>query len=112
MVSWCEPNLIYDISDRHDARKLFPMAGMQELFTRPWWSRVWVLQELVVSRKAEFACGKERLAREHCAAAFGAFMAYREVLFTAQVRRNIKLTAYEERVASVAFVPRPKQMLG
>lgn len=30
-----------------------------ELFERPWWTRIWVIQEVAVSKKASFLCGSD-----------------------------------------------------
>jgi hypothetical protein len=35
--------------------------AMRELFFRPWWYRVWVYQEIAVSRNAFFVCGRDML---------------------------------------------------
>ena len=45
-------------------------------------------------------------------AAVQAFSVYRETLLQVKVKRNIKLTGYEERVAMANFLPRPLNMLG
>jgi hypothetical protein len=34
-------------------------VAFQNLFRRPWFSRLWVIQEMVLSRRAILACGKE-----------------------------------------------------
>ncbi|KAH8678852.1 heterokaryon incompatibility protein-domain-containing protein [Tricladium varicosporioides] len=35
----------------------FPIDKIAGLFSRAWWGRIWVLQEVVVARKVAFACG-------------------------------------------------------
>src|SRR5205814_216764 len=38
------------------------------LFQRPWFSRVWVVQEVAVSREVVFACGEKRVPFTYLAA--------------------------------------------
>lgn len=35
--------------------------ALREFFSRPWWSRVWVVQEVVVSRHAKILCGTREM---------------------------------------------------
>jgi hypothetical protein len=42
------------------------LESMVEFFTRPWWSRVWIVQELSVSQKAICVWGKRSLPWEFC----------------------------------------------
>jgi hypothetical protein len=39
------------------AQGLLPDAGMHLLLTRPWWGRIWVLQEITLPENTEFVCG-------------------------------------------------------
>src|ERR1700712_631419 len=36
-------------------------VGIQELFSRPWWIRVWIVQEAAVAKVAWIACGTDAL---------------------------------------------------
>ena len=36
-------------------------AAVNELFLRPWWTRVWTLQELILSPRVTFYCGSKSL---------------------------------------------------
>jgi hypothetical protein len=42
-----------------------PWKAIRDLFCRAWWNRVWVYQEVVVSRKAMFICGADILDCDH-----------------------------------------------
>jgi hypothetical protein len=57
--------------------------GMQGLFWRPWWSRVWVLQELALAPAAKFFCG-------------GAIMEFDDIrtllLYTRSTKIRVKLS--------------------
>jgi hypothetical protein len=37
------------------------LPAVMEILTHPWWSRVWVRQELAVARRADFMCGAATL---------------------------------------------------
>jgi Heterokaryon incompatibility protein (HET) len=39
-------------------------AALEKLFTRPWWTRVWTLQEFILSKEAVFYCGTKTLSRK------------------------------------------------
>jgi hypothetical protein len=43
----------------------FPAAQYKAFCSRPWWSRVWVIQELSIARKPVFICGSKRISFEH-----------------------------------------------
>jgi heterokaryon incompatibility protein (HET) len=38
--------------------------AVQELFARPWWTRVWTLQEFILSKEVVFYCGDKHLSRK------------------------------------------------
>jgi hypothetical protein len=35
--------------------------GIQELFSRPWWTRIWIVQEAAVAKVAWIACGADAI---------------------------------------------------
>jgi hypothetical protein len=37
------------------------VLGVAQLFRRPWWSRVWIIQEVTISMRATIYCGPETL---------------------------------------------------
>ena len=47
------------IDDNHDTLRHAPMPAILELARRPWFSRVWVLQEFVVNRHCAFLSGSK-----------------------------------------------------
>ena len=56
--------LVEDMLDRSllqikDSLRL--LTGVRDLLSRPYWSRVWILQEIVVSRNVEVYCGKLKI---------------------------------------------------
>ncbi|CZS99529.1 uncharacterized protein RAG0_07897 [Rhynchosporium agropyri] len=62
-------SLFHYISGWHGHGNLLPLAGIERFFTRPWWGQVWVLQEITLSKDAEFFCGSHRITRRRCSAA-------------------------------------------
>ncbi|KAF2085296.1 HET-domain-containing protein, partial [Saccharata proteae CBS 121410] len=40
------------------------IVAVREFFKRPYWSRVWVVQELAHAKAVEFVCGKENVSEE------------------------------------------------
>lgn len=37
------------------------LSALSQLFQRPWWFRIWVVQEVVVSKNLAFFCGKRQI---------------------------------------------------
>jgi hypothetical protein len=113
--------LLHSIDGLHSRDKLLPMAGLTRLFGRPWWGRVWVLQEIALPQHAEFVCGTRIISRRWFSAAYNAyyalweFLALRrqqgqtltdyqwEVLFTVSHRSKLMLSAW--RIYTLANFP-------
>ena len=104
-------SLFYAISGWHDCDNLLPIAGMKRFFTRPWWGRIWILQEITFPENAEFLCGSKRITRRRCSAALGAYCALRSVLTTTFTNRSRSLTSYQLEIISDLFQHRPTVML-
>jgi hypothetical protein len=114
-------NLLHSIDGLHSRDKLLPMAGLKRLLHRPWWGRVWVLQEIALPQHAEFVCGTRIISRRWFSAAYNAydalweFLALRrqqgqtltdyqcEVLFTVSHRSKLMLSA--RRIYTLADFP-------
>lgn len=41
-----------------------PIQAYQKFLSRPWWYRVWVIQEVSVAKEAIFVCGSKRVRSE------------------------------------------------
>jgi hypothetical protein len=54
----------------------FPAKALHSFTDRPWWLRVWVVQELSVAREFNFACGEKRISYHHLQAALFFFVLY------------------------------------
>jgi hypothetical protein len=74
------PNLKAEFFQNHPARGCFHDIQDHEAFalflSRPWWSRVWVVQEVVVAQDVVVVWGAEALNWEVCAAAVHAAVHY------------------------------------
>ncbi|KAM5359271.1 hypothetical protein ACJZ2D_014619 [Fusarium nematophilum] len=53
--------LLRNIHDGQEDNSDQPKSLIQNLFQRPWFSRVWVLQEISLARQAVFVCGEEEV---------------------------------------------------
>lgn len=54
-------------------------AALEKLLLRPWWTRVWTLQEYLVPRKFVFYCGSERIDRDRFIQAMSAMSQCRRI---------------------------------
>ncbi|KAF2247117.1 HET-domain-containing protein [Trematosphaeria pertusa] len=104
-------SLFYSISGWHDQHNLLPLDGIKRLFTRKWWERVWVLQEIALPEDAEFLCGAKRIERRRCTAALNAFTACQAVLASKFTNDPQALTPYQVRIGGVFFQHRATVML-
>ncbi|KAI1187960.1 HET-domain-containing protein [Nemania serpens] len=59
---------------------LFPLRDMKSALRRPWFGRIWVLQEIAVSRKATFIYGTERIDLTRFRAAINALHCFQEAV--------------------------------
>jgi hypothetical protein len=100
-------NLYYSISGYHGTGHL-PIRGMEALFTRPWWSRIWVLQEIGLGCKSQLICGTRKISRRRCAAVLNAFLALRWVIWE---RPGTPQTWYTQSIARTMFEHRPSILL-
>jgi hypothetical protein len=87
-------SLLHSISGCRSKDELLPLTGLKYLFRRPWWGRVWVLQEITVPEHAHFACGTKRISCRKFRAAYNAYYA----LWTTLARMHTQgqpLTLYQ-----------------
>jgi hypothetical protein len=103
--------IFYSISGWHGEDNLLPLAGMKRVFTRPWWGRMWVLQEITLPDNAEFFCGSKRITRRRCTAAFHAYCALRLVLMNISTNKRRSLSLYQLQILKDLFQHRPTVML-
>ncbi|KAI0427763.1 HET-domain-containing protein [Xylaria sp. FL1042] len=61
--------------------KIFPIPEMKKLLERPWFGRIWVLQEIALSQEAIFICGNMKINRTRLAAAMSAYQCFSRALW-------------------------------
>ena len=93
-------SLLQSLSGWKSQNQVRLAAALYQLLRRPWWGRVWVLQEITLPRHAYFACGTKRISRRKFRAAFNAYYALCNVLGSKTQRRQA-LTSYEAQAISV-----------
>jgi hypothetical protein len=103
--------LYYSVNGTDDGGQLFPVDGMNDLFTRSWWGRIWVLQEITLAKKAQFICGTKKVSRRRCTAALNAFCALRAVISEKGIKNGIERTRYPKSFTERIFDHRPTVML-
>ncbi|KAJ2993565.1 hypothetical protein NUW58_g1804 [Xylaria curta] len=79
-------NLFHKISPWNNKGKNFPIREMKHVLERPWFTRVWVLQEIALSKRAVFVCGTERIDRTRLCAAMNASVCLRQCMLKALLR--------------------------
>ncbi len=85
---------------------LFTIQGMSSFLARPWWSRVWVIQEIKVAKRVIFLCGGQYIDKGALSAFLGSFYELRRRSFT---RPN--LADDQGRVQLAGKDPRPRLLL-
>ena len=104
IINRCELNkLFYSISGWHQQDNLIPVAGMQSLFKRPFWGRIWVLQETTLPLNAHFICGTRKISRRRCSAAINAYAALWLILINCLQNDPLSFTQYHLAITATLF---------
>lgn len=103
-------DLFYSISGWSTATEVLPIAGLKSLFTRPWWGRIWVLQEVTISDSTEILCGTKRIIRRRCSAAINAYAALWRTFISTPIM-STRLMHYKSKLILSSFQHRPIIML-
>lgn len=53
--------ILSQVTNKHGTQAALPTGAIYHLLQRPWWQRVWVVQELGAARKAIFMCGSRSI---------------------------------------------------
>ncbi|KAJ6192932.1 heterokaryon incompatibility protein-domain-containing protein, partial [Bipolaris maydis] len=104
-------SLLDSVSGRNSQSNLLPITELKNFFTRSWWTRIWVLQEVALSRDTHFICGAQRLSTTRCNAFIHMYAALWKINATAfQIdQTNTKLYHFE--IMKHLFHHRPTIML-
>lgn len=103
-------NLYSSMENSYDAVHGPLIDGIQEFFTRPWWGRVWVLQEIALSNEVEIFCGAKQISRRRCSAFINAHYAFRNANLQRFYDGQLP-TKLQTRIFLAAFHHRPLIML-
>ena len=103
--------LFYSISGWHQQDNLIPLAGMRRLFERPFWGRIWILQEIALPDNAQFVCGTRRISRRRCSAAINAYTALWMLLMRKFQSDPTSFTQYHRAITTNMFHHRPNVLL-
>jgi hypothetical protein len=98
-------------SGRSSQSNLLPVTELKDFFTRSWWTRMWVLQEITLSRDTHFICGAQRLSRTRCNAFIHMYAALWTTLVTAFQRDQASLNQYQLGIIKELFHHRPTILL-
>jgi hypothetical protein len=90
---------------------LLPITELKDFFTRLWWTRMWVLQEITLSRDTHFICGAQRLSRTRCDAFIHMYAALWGIMATAFQRDQTSLNQYQRGILMRLFHHRPTILL-
>ncbi|USP72802.1 putative heterokaryon incompatibility protein 6, OR allele-like [Curvularia clavata] len=90
---------------------LLPIAELKDFFTRSWWTRMWVLQEVTLSRDTHFICGTQRLSKNRCEAFIYMYAALWKILGISFQRDQKSLNQYQRRIIMHLFHHRPTILL-
>lgn len=61
--------ILSKVTFNDDPRATLPSPPIISLLRRPWWQRIWVVQELAVAEKAVFMCGEKSIDADHMSTA-------------------------------------------
>jgi len=69
--------LVWIATNRYDRLQALPVEAWFHMLNLDWWRRVWVVQEIALSRNAVFVWGHFRISRVHLALALSKLFIYR-----------------------------------
>ena len=104
-------SLFHSISGWHDQRNLLPVADMKKFLTRPWWGRIWVLQEVTVTKNVDFLCGVKSITQTRLSAAINAYSAFWHTLMSKSITDHSSLTRYQLEIIINGSHYRPNLMI-
>ncbi|PMD19512.1 HET-domain-containing protein [Hyaloscypha hepaticicola] len=97
----------------------FPMESLRSFVNKPYWTRVWIVQELSLAQDVIFACGNKRISYNHLRHALIFYAHYHRVSFKDFRDRNSlqaivldpeKLQTFRNFVSAPIFSPADKML--
>lgn len=83
------------LAGRVKEKRTFPPDATNAFINRPWWTRIWVIQEACVATTLVFVCGVKRLQGKHCFLALEALAGYWQKIEKSTLRGPHIATPYE-----------------
>ena len=99
------------VNGRSSQSNLLPITELKNFFSRSWWTRIWVLQEITLSRDTHFICGAERLSRIRSNAFIQMYAALWTITVTAFREDQTSLNRYQLKIVMHLFHHRPNILL-
>jgi hypothetical protein len=99
------------INNRSNQSNGLPITALQDFFSRSWWTRMWVLQEITLSRDTHIICGAQKLSRNRCSAFINMYAALWRITATAFRRDHKSLNQYQLKITMTLFHHRPTILL-
>jgi hypothetical protein len=81
----------------------FPTENVRSFVNRPYWTRVWIVQELSLAREVVFVCGNKRISYDHLRHALSLYGDY--------IRSTVKDLKDRKSVRAIALDPEKLQRL-
>jgi Heterokaryon incompatibility protein (HET) len=100
-------DLLSRINTIDDEEATFPLDAMTALLGRPWWSRIWVVQEVASAQQVLYFCGNKTASDVQICVALMIFYRVRDELVLKTIR-----TDYESRFVSWQSDLRPWVIIG
>lgn len=88
LIQVATQSLIHKVDGWHGTDGLLPIAGMAAFFQRPWWGRIWVLQESTLPEDVQLMCGAKSISRQRCYAVLAALIGIEKVISAKIVHSN------------------------
>ncbi|VUC25546.1 unnamed protein product [Clonostachys rosea] len=104
-------NLFYLINGSRGQGGPISIAALKSLLTRPWWGRIWVMQEIALSKSAVFVCGTKRISRDGLRAMVNSYQAWYFILKEKSELAESSLTPYQSEAVYELFFLKPVLML-
>jgi len=86
---------LYRLDGNVSGKRPFPPTATNAFINRPWWTRIWVVQEASVARNLVFVCGTKRLEGGLCFLALEALAGYWQKLEKSMLGGSKNATPYQ-----------------
>lgn len=103
--------LLAKIIGFHGPQSMLPLDGMAAFFTRSWWTRIWILQEITLPSEMALLCGNKSIPRKLCAASLNIYSVLWQVVMRELSTGIRALSPYHLKMALGFSFQQPRVML-